>query len=70
MRTIRVTVNEDLVSAVDGVVKRLGTSRSAFVRTVLKEAVKRARIIELERKHREGYARKPVAFDEFDIWDV
>ena len=69
MKTIQMTLDEDLVSAVDRVVKKLGTSRSAFTRTALKEALKKVRIGELERRHREGYARKPAPRGEFDLWE-
>lgn len=69
MKTIQMTLEEDLVSAVDRVVKKLGTSRSAFTRTALKEALKRARIAELELKHRQGYERRPVRRGEFEVWE-
>ena len=69
MRTIQMTLDEELVSAVDRVVKKLGTNRSAFTRIALKEALKKARLGELERRHREGYERKPVSRGEFDVWE-
>ena len=69
MRTIQMTLDEDLVSAVDRAVRKLGTNRSAFTRSALKEALKKVRVTELERKHREGYARKPATRGEFDIWE-
>ena len=69
MKTIQMTLDEDLVLAVDRVVKKLGTSRSAFTRSALKDALKKVRTGELERRHREGYARRPVLRGEFDIWE-
>jgi metal-responsive CopG/Arc/MetJ family transcriptional regulator len=60
VKTIQITLDEDLFSAVQSVVEKLGISRSAFTRTALKEALRKARAGELERRHREGYARKPV----------
>ena len=54
------TLDEDLILSVDKVVKRLGTTRSAFTRKALKTALKEVRIRDLERKHRAGYARTPV----------
>ena len=68
MKTIQMTLDEDLVSAVDRAVRKLGTNRSAFTRSALKEALRKVRATELEQKHREGYARKP-AKGEFDIWE-
>lgn len=69
MKTIQMTLDEDLVTAVDRVVKKLGTSRSAFTRTALKEALKKVRTGEREHRHREGYARKPVSRGEFEVWE-
>ena len=70
MKTIQMTLDEDLVEAVDRVSKQLNTTRSAFTRQALREALARHRIEQLERKHREGYARHPVATDEFSIWET
>jgi CopG family transcriptional regulator / antitoxin EndoAI len=69
MRTIQMTLDEGLVRDVDRAVKKLGTSRSAFTRAALKDALMRLRVRELEQKHRAGYARKPAARGEFDIWE-
>jgi hypothetical protein len=44
-------------------------SRSAFAREALREAVQRARVQELERKHRAGYKRLPVKRGELSIWE-
>ena len=68
MKTVQMTLEEDLVQRVDRVVRKLGTTRSAFTRDALKAALARLREQELERKHREGYERVPVAPGEFDDW--
>jgi len=70
MKTIQMTLDESLVEAVDRVSKQLNTTRSAFTRQALREALARHRIEQLERKHRERYARHPVATDEFSIWET
>ena len=70
MRTVQMTLDEDLVATVDRVIKRLGTTRSAFTRKALKMALREVQMSELERKHREGYRRKPVQRGEFDIWEA
>jgi len=70
MKTVQMTLDEDLLTTVDKVVKRLGTTRSAFTRQALKIAVREVQINELERKHREGYKRKPVKRGEFDNWEA
>ena len=70
MRTIQMTLDDDLVKAVDRVSKQLNTSRSAFTRKALREALTRFNHKQLERKHHEGYARHPVSGDEFSIWET
>jgi metal-responsive CopG/Arc/MetJ family transcriptional regulator len=69
MRTIQMTLDEDLVAAVDSVTKQLGTTRSAFAREALRSALKKVKTHELEKKQRLGYSRKPVKKGEFDLWE-
>ena len=69
MRTVQMTLEEDLVEAVDRAARKLGTTRSAFARKALREALARARDRALEEKHRVGYARKPVRSGEFEVWE-
>ncbi len=68
MRTVRVTIDERLAQRVDKAVRRLGTTRSAFTRDALEQALTRLPTIEKEERHRRGYARHPVAPGEFDGW--
>ena len=70
MRTIQMTLDDDLVKAVDRVSKQLHTSRSAFTRNALREALARYSTEQLERKHRQGYERQPVAADESSVWET
>ena len=69
MRTIQMTLDEELVKSVDFIVKDLKTTRSAFTRDALREAIKRYQIKCLEEKHRLGYKRKPASKNEFSIWE-
>ncbi len=69
MKTVQMTLDEDLVKAVDKAAKRLGTTRSGFTREALRSALRKVHITELERKHREGYHRKPVKRGEFSDWE-
>ena len=69
MRTIQMTLDDDLVRDVDRVSKQLHTNRSAFTRNALREALSRHGLEQLERRHRKGYERKPVANDEFSVWE-
>ena len=70
MRTIQMTLDDKLVKAVDRVSKELHTSRSAFTRKALQDALDRYKLEQLERKHRSGYEQNPVAADEFTIWET
>lgn len=70
MKTVQMTLDEDLVKAIDQVSKQLHTSRSAFTRMALREALARHNLKQLERKHRQGYERQPVSPDEFSVWET
>lgn len=67
MRTVQMTLEENLVRAVDKAAKKLQTTRSGFTRNALRSALKEVHVKELEAKHREGYKRKPVKRGEFSI---
>jgi predicted transcriptional regulator len=69
LKTVQMTLDDELVKEVDQVVKRLQTSRSAFTRNALRKALAHYRIEQLEREHRQGYERHPVAGDEFSVWE-
>jgi len=69
MRTIQMTLDDDLVASVDRVVKKLKTTRSAFTRKALKDAIKQVNIDMLEKKHKKGYELHPVGKTEFSIWE-
>jgi metal-responsive CopG/Arc/MetJ family transcriptional regulator len=69
MRTVQLTLDEELVEAVDKTAKKLGTTRSGFTREALRAALVQSRERELERKHREGYLRKPPKRGEFKVWE-
>ena len=68
MKTVQMTLEPELVAQVDRVARRLGLTRSAFTRRALQAAVDQLRVQELERRHQEGYRRKPVRRGEFDAW--
>ena len=69
MRTVQMTLDEELVAAVDKAARRLGTSRSAFARDALRAALRRLQDRSREEKHREGYRRHPVKPGEFSDWE-
>ena len=69
MRTIQMTLDDDLVKKVDAIVNELQTTRSAFTRDALREAVQQYNTRCLELKHRQGYAVRPVNEEEFSVWE-
>jgi len=69
MKTVQMTLDEDLVKSVDKLVKELDTTRSEFTRKALRDALKKFNISVLEEKHRKGYKNKPTKKEEFEIWE-
>ena len=69
MRTVQMTLDEELVKAIDKAVKKLKTTRSAFAREALRRALLNLEIAELEQKHRRGYEMHPVSRNEFSVWE-
>jgi metal-responsive CopG/Arc/MetJ family transcriptional regulator len=69
MKTVQMTLDDELVESVDRVVKQLDTTRSAFARDALREALRRIEVVNLEKKHRAGYERHPSSEAEFGVWE-
>lgn len=69
MKTIQMTLDEDLVETVDKIVKKLNTTRSAFTRQALREAISKLNVKKLEEKHKRGYRARPVSKNEFSAWE-
>ena len=69
MKTVQMTLDDDLVKAVDEVVKQAKTSRSEFTRKALRHALKQFHDEQLEKAHKIGYEKKPVAPEEFSVWE-
>ncbi len=70
MKTIQMTIEQNLLQQVDEAVARLGTTRSAFTRDALREALERLVTRALEEQHKKGYERHPVEPAEFDDWEA
>jgi metal-responsive CopG/Arc/MetJ family transcriptional regulator len=68
MKAVQMTLEEELVAAVDRAARKLKTTRSAFARNALRAALAKHQIEELERRHRLGYEKHPVRKGEFDVW--
>ena len=69
MKTVQMTLDDDLVKAVDEVIKQQKTSRSEFTRKALRNALKQFRDEQLEKIHRTGYEKKPIGTEEFSVWE-
>ncbi|KAA3606605.1 MAG: ribbon-helix-helix protein, CopG family [Calditrichaeota bacterium] len=69
MKTVQMTIDENLLLEVDKLAQKLGTTRSAFTRIALREAIQKIQIKFLEEKHRKGYEKYPVGKDEFPDWN-
>ena len=69
MRTVQMTLDDDLIDRVDSMIKELKTTRSAFAREALREALQKNQIRKLEDRHRQGYARYPSGSSEFALWE-
>lgn len=69
MKTVQMTLNDDLIREVDKLAKKLHTTRSGFARAALKKAVRQYESYRMELKHRKGYERLPVDKDEFSAWE-
>jgi metal-responsive CopG/Arc/MetJ family transcriptional regulator len=70
MKTIQMTIDEPLLTAVDKLIADLNTTRSAFIRDALIQALQHYQIARLEQKQAEGYTRHPVEPGEFDVWEA
>jgi metal-responsive CopG/Arc/MetJ family transcriptional regulator len=68
MKTIQMTIDERLLKALDKLTRSRKTTRSALIRHAIEAELRRDQIHELETRHAQGYASKPVAPGEFDVW--
>jgi metal-responsive CopG/Arc/MetJ family transcriptional regulator len=69
MKTIQMTIDEELLKQVDEAIHLLGVARSAFIREALEQSLQHMRLAEMEQKQIAGYQNQPVKPGEFDIWE-
>ncbi len=67
MKTIQVTIDEELLAQLDRPLKGRSRLRSAFIRESIAARLKELKRRHLERADREGYRKYPVQPDEFDV---
>jgi len=68
MKTVQMTLDEELIERVDRAARRLKTTRSAFTREALNEALNHITTLQHEAQHRRGYEAAPEGKDEFSDW--
>ena len=68
VKTIQMTIDDELLQLVDEMSAARKTTRSAFIREALEAAIRRQRIQDEEARHVRGYLRHPVVPGEFDVW--
>jgi len=69
VKNFQISLEDVLVRSLARAVKKLNTTRSAFVSAVLKEVLRNLQINQFEEQHRQGYQRKQASKNEFGIWE-
>lgn len=68
MKTIQMTIDEDLLQRVDETAYTIRTNRSAFIREALELALKHYHIQQLEEQDAAGYVRIPAQVEDAQDW--
>ena len=69
LKTIQITLPQELLAKIDQTVTELDTNRSAFARQAFEDALFRLRIEQMERQDAEGYPRQPQDLEEIALWE-
>ncbi len=69
MKTIQITLPDDLLARFDQAVAERGNNRSVLARQAFEELLFRLAVEKMERAHAEGYARQPQDLDERADWE-
>jgi metal-responsive CopG/Arc/MetJ family transcriptional regulator len=69
LKTIQITLPQELLVKIDQTVTELDTNRSAFARQAFEDALFHLRIEQMERQDAEGYARQPQDLEEIALWE-
>lgn len=67
MKTVQITMEDELVERVDERAKRLGATRSGFARQALRAALAHYEETEQEERQKAGYRRIPSTPQEFSV---
>jgi metal-responsive CopG/Arc/MetJ family transcriptional regulator len=68
LKTIQMTIDDELLERVDRLSTSIGMARSAFIRRALELALRELKVANLERRQIAGYQVRPVIPGEFDAW--
>lgn len=70
MKTIQMTIDEPLLKQVDETVEELQTTRSAFIREALEQALCAYQVRRLEERDEAGYKAIPAELADADEWST
>lgn len=70
IKTIQITLPQELLARIDQTVAELDTNRSALARDAFEEFLFQLRIKEMERQDAEGYALLPQDPNEVIVWET
>jgi metal-responsive CopG/Arc/MetJ family transcriptional regulator len=68
MKTIQMTIDDALLQEVDRTVQNLNTTRSAFIRLALEQALRQYQVRRLEERAALGYTAVPATATESFEW--
>lgn len=68
LKTIQMTIDDDLLQRVDNTVQAIASNRSAFIHKALELALRHYAIQQLERQDAIGYMRTPAGAEEVQEW--
>lgn len=69
VKNIQISIQENLLAAVDRAMGHVKMTRSALIAAALKNYLRFLETRLLEQRHAEGYGKKPVRRGEFDGWE-
>lgn len=68
MKTIQMTIEDNLLDEIDEAVKALDTTRSAFLRDAAKIRLRKLKFEEMDRQYAESFKRLPHQSEEIEDW--
>lgn len=69
MKTIQLTLDDDLLDRVNRAIAQQQTSLALFMKESLIHYLHKLKIKEMEKQHKDGYSKHPIEKGEFDVWE-